>query len=79
MALGHLSAGQPHPHRSVQPAGTFHQPWEEGLTQEETLAARRYRSEPQFASLVPPMQHHAPPEGRPLVPVPFEHPEELFA
>jgi hypothetical protein len=76
--LGHLPAGQPHPYRTVEPAGSFGEGSEERLAEQEALPAGRHRPKPQFASLIPSMQHDPPPEYRPFVPIPFEHPDELF-
>ncbi len=79
VTLGDLSAGQPNPNRAVQPAGPFGQGGQERLTQKETLPGRGDRPEPQFASLVPPVQYHSPAERRSFLPIPFEHSDELLA
>jgi hypothetical protein len=79
MTLGDLSAGQPYPYRSIQPAGSFSEGGQERLAQQEALPAGGHCPKPQFASLIPAVQYHAPPECRPLMPVPIEHPDELFA
>jgi hypothetical protein len=79
MPLSHLPAGQPDPYRPIEPAGTLRQTGEKWLTQEQALAGRRNRSEPQFAPLVPPVQYHPPAERRPFLPIPIEHSDELLA
>ena len=76
---GNLAAGQPYPHRAIQPAGPLGQGSQERLGQQETLAGGGNRPKPQFASLITPMQHHPPPEGRPFQPIPVEHPNQLLA
>ncbi len=78
MTLGGLPAGQPDPHRPVQPAGTLRQGGQQRLAQEQAFPAGRHRPESQFASLVPPVQHDTPAEGRPFLPIPFEHSDELL-
>jgi hypothetical protein len=79
VTLGHLSTGQPNPYRAVEPTGPFGECCEERLAEQEALSAWCDRPKPQFSSLIPTMQHDAPPEYRPFVPVPFEHSDELFA
>jgi len=78
VTLGDLSACQSYPHRAVEPARTLSQGGEKWLAQKEAFAGRCDRPEPQFASLVPPVQHDAPPEGRPFLPIPVEHSDQLF-
>jgi hypothetical protein len=79
MTLGNLSAGQPYPDRSVQPAGSLSEGGQERLAQQEAFPGRGHCPKPQFASLVPAVQYYPPPEGRPLMPVPIEYSDELFA
>ena len=79
VTLSDLPTGQPHPNRAVQPAGPFGKRGEEWLTQEEAFSAGSHCPKPQFASLIPAVQHYPPAEYRPLVPIPFEHSNELFA
>jgi hypothetical protein len=79
MTLGDLPAGQPYPDGAVQPAGTFRKGGEQRLAQEQAFPAWCYRPDPQFASLIPAVQHYPPPEGRPFLPIPFEHSDKLFA
>jgi hypothetical protein len=79
VTLGDLSAGQPHPYRAVQPAWAFRQGRQKWLTEEEALPGRRDGPESQFASLISPVQHDPPAKGRPLLPIPVEHPDELLA
>jgi len=75
---GHLSAGQPDSHRSIQPAGTFCQSSQEGLAQQQALSAGGYRTEPQSASFVTVVQHNAPGIGWSLLPVPVQDSDKLF-
>jgi hypothetical protein len=79
MTLGNLSAGQPHSYRPIEPAGSFGEAGEERLAKQETFSAWRYCPKPQFPSLIPAVEYDPPPEYRPLVPVPVEHSNELFA
>jgi hypothetical protein len=79
MTLSNLPAGQSHPNRAVQPAGAFGQSGEEWLTQQKAFSAGGHCPKPQFASLIPAVQHDTPPECRPLVPVPIEHSDKLFS
>ena len=78
MTLGDLSACQSDADRAIQPAGALGQRGEEGLAEEEAFSRRSHRPKTQFASLIPAVQYYAPPEYRPLVPIPFEHPDKLF-
>jgi hypothetical protein len=79
MTLGHLAAGQPNPHRAIQPAGALSQRGEQRLAQQQALTGGSYRPKPQFASLVSPMQYNTPGKSRPLLPVPFKYPDQLLA
>jgi adenosylmethionine-8-amino-7-oxononanoate aminotransferase len=79
MVLGHMPAGQPYPYRPIQPTRARRQRRQQGLSQDETLARGRHRPKTQFASLISAVQHNAPAEGRPLLPIPFEHPDQLLA
>jgi len=79
VTLRYLTACQPDPHRAIQPARTFRKRAQQGLGQEQAFSPRGYRTEPQFASLISPVQHHAPAKNRPLVPVPVQHPGQLLA
>jgi hypothetical protein len=79
MTLGYLAASEPDPDGAIQPAGTFGQGTQERLGEQEAFPGRGHRSEPQFASLVSPVQHHAPAKGRPFLPIPVEHSEQLLA
>ena len=74
----HLPAGQPDPHRSIQPAGAFSQPSQEGLAQQQALSAGCYRTEPQSASFVTVVQHNTPGIGWSLLPVPVQDSDKLF-
>ena len=75
---GHLPAGQPNPHSSIQPAGTFRQSSQEGLAQQEALSAGGDRTEPQSASFVTVVQHNTPGIGWSLLPVPVQDSDKLF-
>jgi len=79
VALRYLAACQSYSHRAIQPARTFRKRAQQRLGQEEAFSRRGYRPEPQFASLISPVQHHPPAKNRPLVPVPVQHPEQLLA
>jgi hypothetical protein len=79
VTLGDLSAGQPHPYGAIQPTGPLGEGGQERLAQEKAFPGRSDRPEPQFASLVPPVQHNSPAERRPFLPIPFEHSDELLA
>jgi hypothetical protein len=79
VALGHFSAGQPDPNGSIQPARPFGQAGEERLAQEKAFSTRGDRPESHSASLITLVQYHAPGVGWPLLAVPVEHPDKLFA
>jgi hypothetical protein len=78
MTLSDLPTGQPDPDCAIEPTGSFGESGEEGLAQQETFSARRHCPKPQFPSLIPAVQYQPPPEDRPLMPIPFEHSDELF-
>jgi adenosylmethionine-8-amino-7-oxononanoate aminotransferase len=77
--LGYLATSQPDPHCAIQPAGPRGQRTEQRLAQQQALTRWSYRPKSQFASLISPMQDNAPGKGRPFLPVPFEHPNQLLA
>ena len=79
VTLGHLAASQSNSHCAIQPAGSFGQSTEQRLAQQQALTGRSYRPKPQFASLISPMQYNTPGKSRPLLPVPFEYPDQLLA
>jgi hypothetical protein len=79
MDLSGLPAGQSDPDCSIQPAGTLRQAREERLAQKEALPSGSHRPEPQFASLVSPVQYNSPGERRPFLAIPFEHSDELLS
>jgi hypothetical protein len=79
MTLSNLAAGQPHPNRAIQPAGSIDESHQERLAQQEALATRGHCPKPQFPSLIPTVQDYPPPECRAVVLVPIQHSDELFA
>jgi hypothetical protein len=78
MTLSHLATGQPNPHCTIQPARSFGQGTEQRLTQQQALTGGSHGTKPQFASLISPMQYNTPGKSRPLLPVPFEDPDQLL-
>jgi hypothetical protein len=79
MTLGHLAAGQPDPHGSIQPARSFGQAGQQRLAQEKAFPTRGDRPKSQSASLITLVQYHTPGVGRPLLAVPVEDSDKLFA
>jgi hypothetical protein len=79
VSLGDLPAGEPNTDSSIQPARAGRQARQQRLAEEQAFTAWGNRAEPQFASLIPPMQHNSPGEGRALVVIPIQHSDELLA
>jgi hypothetical protein len=78
MALSDLATRQPHAHCAIQPARPVGESRQQRLAQQQALTARRHCPKPQFPSLIPAVQDHAPPKCRALVPVPIQHSNQLF-